>query len=382
MPPRFLPRTTSARHPRSLPHGAPVGQAQERRLAILVEGNFYPNRIKTAAGLVRYSRHRTVAFIDSKNSERHVQDVMGFGGSVPIVSGVPEALSHHPDTLVVGIATKSGRMPVEWWPILRESVASGLHVWNGLHDFLGNDPDLAALAESHGVELWDVRKPGADLRVGEGAARDANAIVVALVGVDSNVGKMTTALELRKWARAQGYNAHFVATGQTGIMIEGSGTPVDALPGDFMSGEVEKLVLSLDAKGADIIFVEGQGSLLHPGYGCETLGIILGCMPDAYVLCHDPARKRQQGLPGDCCALVSLMVDQYEHLTLQYKHPRVVGISLNTFSLSERESFEQVGALERHVGLPVADPIRHGVRGLFEPLENMIHAAPRGAAMV
>src|SRR5690606_4738017 len=157
--------------------------------------------------------------------------------------------------------------------------------------FLGDDPEFRQLAEQKNVNLWDVRKPRPDLEVASAQALKAKAFIVTAVGSDCNVGKMTTMLELQKTAKARGFKTGFVATGQTGILIEGRGTPLDAIPGDFMPGEVERLVMELDAQGCEVIFVEGQGSLVHPAYGPVTLGLMLGAMPDAFVLCHQPTRK-------------------------------------------------------------------------------------------
>ena len=81
----------------------------------------------------------------------------------------------------------------------------------------------------------------------------------------------------------------FVATGQTGIFIEGWGIAVDAVVADFIAGAAEWLVLE-GAKNADIVMVEGQGSINHPGYSGVTLGLLHGSCPDAMILCHQASR--------------------------------------------------------------------------------------------
>src|SRR5205814_2175105 len=83
--------------------------------------------------------------------------------------------------------------------------------------------------------------------------------------------------------------ARFVATGQTGIFIEGWGIAVDAVVADFVAGAAEQLVLQ-GAVYADVVLVEGQGSLIHPGYSGVTLGLLHGSCPDALILCHQATR--------------------------------------------------------------------------------------------
>jgi uncharacterized NAD-dependent epimerase/dehydratase family protein len=183
---------------------------------------------------------------------------------------------------------------------------------------------------------------------------------------------MTVALELEREAQRRGYNAEFVATGQTGILIEGDGTPLDAIPGDFMSGEVERLVVERDRAGADVIFVEGQGALLHPGFGPVTLGLMLGAMPDAYVLCHQVGRETYR--PGYSVPLLSLSrnIVLYEHLMQPYKSPRVACIGLNTVEVDDETARAAAEAACAETGLPAADVIRHGSAELFDALEPVI----------
>ena len=66
---------------------------------------------------------------------------------------------------------------------------------------------------------------------------------VLTVGHDCSVGKMLTSIELTNGLKAAGHDAHFVATGQTGIMVSGEGCPIDRVIADFVSGSVEKMIL-------------------------------------------------------------------------------------------------------------------------------------------
>lgn len=347
---------------------------KKHRIVILAEGKFAPLSAKTANGVIRYSRHETVAVIDSHQAGKTVQDVLGYGGNIPIISSVAEAMQFEPDIFLIGIAPTGGQLPQSFRHFVRDAIEQRLEVWNGMHSFVGDDKEFSELAAKNGVRIWDVRRPRQGLVVADGSALHAKAFVVLMIGSDCNVGKMTTALELQKLARERGYKAGFVATGQTGILIEGDGTPLDAIPGDFMSGEVERLVMQCDADRDDVIFVEGQGSLLHPGFGPVTLGLVLGSMADAYILCHQPSRTTYR--PGYDIELPPLpeVIRGYEDLVRVYKAPKTLALALNTFDLNDEQAEEQKRKLAAETGLPTADPIRHGVTELFDAIEPALKA--------
>lgn len=343
-----------------------------RKIAILAEGKFSVLAAKTAVGVIRYSPHEIVAVIDSDNAGKTVEQTLGFGGSIPVVASLADALKLRPEVLLIGIAPTGGRLPDEWRHFIVEAIEAHLEVWSGMHAFLSDDEEFSALAERKGIRLWDVRQPAPDLNVGMGACLNSRAYIVLTVGSDCNVGKMTTALELQKYASARGYKAGFVATGQTGILIEGEGTPLDAIPGDFMSGEVERLVVTLDKDGADVIFVEGQGSVVHPGFGPVTLGLMLGAMPDAYILCHQPTRKTFRPDYDIPIPPLHTVVLQYEQLMEYFKAPKVRAIALNTYDLTPEQAAAEVDETERIMGMPTTDPIRNGVNRLWNALEPLV----------
>jgi uncharacterized NAD-dependent epimerase/dehydratase family protein len=344
-----------------------------RKIAILADGAFSILGAKTAVGVIRYSRHNVVAVVDSMQAGKTVGEVIGFGGQIPIGKDVEEAAALNPDVLLIGIAPTGGQLPPRFRHFVLEAIRHRMDVWSGLHYFLSDDEELVAEAARWGVELWDVRKPRRDLIVGSGKALHTRALTVLTVGTDCNVGKMTAALELRNACTARGYRAEFVATGQTGILIEGRGTPLDAVPGDFMSGEVERLVLECDEKGADVIFVEGQGSLLHPGFGPVTLALMLGAMPDTYVLCSVPQRTRYR--PDHVIPIppIEQVIRLYEDvMRVAYKAPKVIGVALNTSGMSDEECHSVIEEYQKRTGLPVCDALRTGVDYLLSPLLSLI----------
>ena len=199
------------------PFGGP-GPVSGKRYLILAEGRSGdPHYGKTMRGVVRYAADPTVAILDS---ERVGETYEG----IPIVGVVADALAFEPTTALVGVATQGGRFPPAWRELLRQSVASGLDVENGLHEYLTDDAELVELAQAHGVELRDLRKPPGGLNVPTGANLALDARIVLTVGSDCAIGKMTVSLELDREAKRRGVKSVFVPTGQTGIAIAGWGS--------------------------------------------------------------------------------------------------------------------------------------------------------------
>ena len=259
------------------------------RFLILADGDFGPMTSKTANSVIRYLPERTVAVLDRQQAGKTVQEVLGFGGGIPVVGSMREGLALDRPPYSSG-SPPGRRLPDEWRSWLGEALDAGCDLWSGLHTFLGDDPVLAAKAKAGGRKILDLRKPPADLPVASGAAKTVDPYVVLTVGTDCNVGKMTAQLQLTRKLNDGGLRTRFVATGQTGIMIEGWGIAVDAVVADFIAGAAERLVLQ-GAKDADVVLVEGQGSINHPGYSAVTLGLLHGSCPDGMILCHQTTRQ-------------------------------------------------------------------------------------------
>ncbi len=343
------------------------------RYLVLAEGHFGPVTSKTANSAVRYLPDRIAAVIDSATAGRTVADVLGFGGGIPVVSTLAQGMAYGADALLVGIAPQGGRLPAEWRPVLAQALRSGLDVVSGLHFHLGDDPELAALAESGGRRILDLRRPPADLPVSTGRARDVEALVVHTVGTDCNIGKMTAALQMRDAMARRGTRVGFAATGQTGILIEGWGIAVDAVVADFIGGAAERLVLEA-AEGADVVLVEGQGSLAHPGYSGVTLGLLHGSMPDAQVICHQPSRTCPYGGGGAYrwmpLPTLPAMIRLCEGAIAPLRASPVIGVSLNTWDLSDAEARDTVARAEDETGLPATDPVRFDPAPLVDAVEG------------
>jgi uncharacterized NAD-dependent epimerase/dehydratase family protein len=337
-----------------------VSAQQPERLLILAEGfSGDPHYGKTARGVLAYGERPVVALLDSA---RAGEDQNG----IPIVGNVEEALAFGPTTALVGVATAGGRFPPAWRELLRQAVASGLHLENGLHQFLADDEELSTLAHEHGVELRDLRRPPAGLNVPTGANLDLPTKNVLTVGSDCAIGKMTVSLELDRAAQRRGLASRFVPTGQTGIAIAGWGIAVDAVVSDFLAGAAEQLLVEGHERGGELLFVEGQGAVTHPAYSGVTLGLIHGSTPHAFVLCHQAGAVEVEGYPGHPLLPLAELVELHERISLPARRAKVAVIALNTRTLDEGEARAAIETAADETGLPADDPVRFGADRLLD----------------
>lgn len=334
------------------------------KLAIYAEGEFGKSS-KTAEGVLRYGKNPVVAVIDSKLSGKKVRDVIGIPSDVPIVGSVKESLNMHPDALLLGSAWAGGALPPHWRPDILTAVESGLDIINGLHDFLSEDVEISKAAKQSDARLLDVRRPPDNLPVATGRALEIPGFIVLTVGSDCSVGKMTVSLELAKVAQERGRSAKFVATGQTGIMIAGEGIAVDRVIGDFMAGATEQMVV--DAAGHDYIFVEGQGSLVHPGFSGVTLALLHGSCPHALVLVHNPSRECVKGTKFPITPY-SRLIQIYEEMSSCMRPAKVVAVALNTSAMDDDTAREAIAQAEAETGLPATDAVRYGADKIYDAI--------------
>lgn len=342
---------------------------KSQRIAILAEGSFGVLESKTATVLVRYLPDNVVAVIDSTKAGKDVSDVIDIGKGIPVVKNLKTAMHFQPTMLAIGIAPPGGELPSEWDVIIREAISLGLHIMSGLHHFLSENDELVKLAEKNNVFLWDARKPPDNLPVATCKAADVDATVVLTVGSDCRVGKMLSGIEITKAARARGLNAEFCPTGQNGIMVWGWGIAIDAVVSDFTAGAAEEIVLE-GAKNHGLLIVEGQGSLVHPGYSGVTLSLLHGSMPDAMIFCHQPSRDTVARYSVPLPSLTD-MIAHYEMLTAPIKPAKVIGIALNCFDLSERETSKAITDIEKETCLPATDVVKFGADKLVDAIQKL-----------
>ena len=330
------------------------------RVLILAEGfSGDPHYGKTARGVLAYGERPVVAILDSVRAGESQ-------GGVPIVGSIDDALGFEPTTALVGVATAGGRFPPAWRELLRTAIDKGLHVENGLHEFLADDEELSALAAEHGVELRDLRRPPAGLSTPTGENMRHDAKVALTVGSECAIGKMTVSLELDRAAKARGLESRFVPTGQTGIAIAGWGIAVDAVVSDFIAGAAERLLVEGHERGGELLFVEGQGAVTHPAYSGVTLGLIHGSAPHAFVLCHQAGATEVEGYPGHPLVPLPELVELHEWISLPARKARVAAIALNTRELSEDGALAAIARAEAETGLPADDPVRFGADRILD----------------
>jgi uncharacterized NAD-dependent epimerase/dehydratase family protein len=340
------------------------------RYLLLAEGfSGDPLYGKTMRGVLRYRRDDVAAILDSTRAGE-TED------GVPVIGSVEEALPLEPATALVGVVTQGGRFPPAWMELLRTCVEHGLDVENGLHVFLADDPELRELAARHGVELRDLRRPPADLSTATGENLAVDATIVLTVGSDCAIGKMTVSCELDLEARRRGLRSVFVPTGQTGMVIAGWGIAIDAVVADFLAGAAERLVVEGRDRGGELLWVEGQGSLLHPVYSGVTLGLYHGSVPHLLVLCHEVGRTEIEGAGGGPHRIPPLrdLVELHERLSLPARPASVAAVALNTSRLGEAEARAAIAKAEAETGLPADDPVRFGAEKL---VDAVLAAAPQ-----
>lgn len=294
------------------------------------------------------------------------QRLPGCGVDLDLPDMTPaEAAAAGAKSFVWGVAGFGGVIPPEWTDNLFDAVDAGLDIVAGTHSSLLDVPGLAEAAKSAGVSLIDVRKPPANLPVGSGKKRSGRRLLT--VGTECAVGKKYTALAIAKEMADRGIDADFRATGQTGIMIVGSGIPIDAVVSDFISGAAEALSPDNDADHWDII--EGQGSLFHPAYAAVTLGLLHGSQPDVFIVCHDVGRDVVDGYPDyPTPDFPTLIAQTIEVGKLTNANICCAGFSVNTSSLTDAEREKYIAQVTAETGLPCVDAVATGVGPIVDHL--------------
>jgi len=332
-----------------------------RRMVILTEGHTTPFYAKTAMSLLRYRPADVLALLDTSRAGQNAEDLLGMHGQTPVVASLDDIDS--PDSLVLGIAPPGGKLPEAWRNMIVDAVTRGLDIVSGLHDFLSDDPELSALAAQHGVRLVDVRQNQ------ENSPSDCvdfrpECLRIHTVGNDCSVGKMVASIEIQLELAARGIDAHFVATGQTGIMVSGEGTPIDCVVSDFVNGAAERLVLR--NQHHDVLLIEGQGSIVHPRFSGVTLGMLHGCAPQGLILCYEVGRQTVKGLEHVPIESLGKLRDLYETIASTRYPCRVLGVAMNSRSIDENAAEIERQRAESELGLPVCDVYRHGAGLLAE----------------
>jgi uncharacterized NAD-dependent epimerase/dehydratase family protein len=341
------------------------------KIAIYMEGAVQAPAGKMGLGVLRYSPNQLACVIDSQFAGKSVKELTGIDREIPIVSNVNQAIALGANVFLLGIAPAGGQVPADWWPVIDQAVAGKMSLVNGLHDLMApRYPELSNDPRSGRQFVWDIRIEPVGLANGNGAAARLSNRRLLMIGTDMNVGKMTAGLEIGKAATARGIRTGFVATGQIGITITGAGIPLDAIRVDFASGAVQAEVVRHTEEGAELVIVEGQGSLVHPG-STANLPLLRGSCPTHLIMCHRAGQESLVHISSIRIPDVRKLIDLYEDLAEAcgtFPRPKTVGIALNCGHLTPNQADEACRILEESTGLPCVDVIRHGADRLVDEL--------------
>ena len=327
---------------------------------------------KTGLGLIEWRKPLCAGQLRRPNC--------GVDGGVPDMT-LDEAIASGVRSIIIGVAPAGGSMPESWIAELADAVHRGLDLVSGLHVRLRDFPELVAAANESGAQLIDIRVPPSVISVGTGEKRSGKRLLA--VGTDCAVGKKYTALAIEKEMLARGWSADFRATGQTGIMIAGTGLPIDSVVSDFVSGAAE--MISPPAADDHWDVIEGQGALTHPSFAGVSLGLLHGSQPDALVLCHDASRTHILGLETtQSYPLLSLTETMRVNLEMAHRvNPaaRVVGVSVNSSAVAPDSRQGILAQYEAETGLPAVDPIIDGTARIVDRIAEEFGITPHQAAM-
>jgi uncharacterized NAD-dependent epimerase/dehydratase family protein len=335
------------------------------RVVIMLEDGIKGDHGKTGLAFLRYSQTEIVAVVDRACAGESLVNLTGIERHVPIVANVQAAWVYNPDVLLIGIAPSGGQLPASLQAEVEIAIDAGISIVNGLHTLLA--PQYSNLQP--GQWIWDIRQEPAGLGIGKALARSLSAQRILTVGTDMAIGKMSTSIEIYRAAIKQGIKAQFIATGQAGIAIAGQGIALDAVRVDFAAGAVEKTVLDL-GKDQDLIVIEGQGSLLHPG-STATLPLIRGSQPTGLILVHRAGAKHIRDLPDILIPPLPTVIQLYETLASAggtFGDVKVKAIALNTIGMDNVTAKGAINSTTELTGLPCNDVVRFGAESLIKAI--------------
>jgi len=340
-----------------------------KRFAILCHEAFNYIKNKTGNMLIRYRPDEVVAVIDREKIGSTSEEEVGVGGNTPVLGDFNATLHLEPDTLVIGNATQGGFITDEYKAEIINAMNAGCDIISGMHQFLNDDEELKNIAAQKNVKLIDLRMPPDPPHFPTGTWQNRKVPVLLIVGTDCDTGKMTTAWEVAKRLQDRGRKVEFIGTGQTGILLSGSGVPIDAVKADFMAGEIEFLIQNTP-KDTELVIIEGQGALTNQFYAGVTLGLMHGAMPDYMLMTHDPSRD----LDVTDFPMVSMQHVMDLHLDLMkvFRESKFIGINLLTFAFDEKKALDVIQKSENEFNIPTTDLIRFGDKGLIDAIEGIL----------
>ena len=338
------------------------------KVAVWMEGSLDDDYGKMGISAMRYLENEIVCVIDSTHSGKAVADVIPIiKKDILIVDSIDNAKSMGASVLLMGVLTSGGVLPEQWEGLIIKALKLGFSLINGLHVNL-NDKYSSYIVDKQNQWIWDTRTPQFIPKIGSGEAMQLTNKRVLMIGTDMAAGKMTAGLELYSYLKDKSIKVGFIATGQVGITVTGKGIPLDAYKLDYACGAVQQAVMQ--EKDKDIIIVEGQGSILHPG-STATLPLMRGTCPTHMILCHlahqDTLRSPDWVKVPNLLSFIKLN-EELANVLGTYANSKVVGIALNTSRLDENDAKNYIAKVETETGLPAADVVRFGGDKIFDTI--------------
>ena len=322
---------------------------------------------KTGNMLIRYRPKEVCSIIDPDNAGKKASDILGYGGEIPIVKNFKDSKIYSPDSLVIGNAPQGGVINEDYKEEIKKAISFGCDIYNGMHQFLKDDPHFSELAKTNKVKIYDLRRPPHPPHFPKGLWKERKAKVLLVVGTDCDTGKMTTAWEITRRLKKRGRRVEFIGTGQTGILLGKYGIPIDAVVADFMVGETEFIMDSI-SNDTELIIVEGQGSISNMYYAGVTLGLMHGAMPDYLVLTHELGRELD--VCNNPIPSIKDTMDIYISLMKNFKKTKFLGINLITLQTDEDQALKEIDNMALKYNLPVTDLVRFGSKEMIEKIEK------------
>ncbi|UFH52391.1 DUF1611 domain-containing protein [Spirosoma sp. KNUC1025] len=345
------------------------------RAILLTDGLLSTPNAKTAHGLIRGTeRYTIVGAVDRPTAGQDAGAMLdGNFRNIPVFASVDDALAQVEAVsyAIVAIATNGGVLPESMLTDIKNCLEHGLSIVNGLHEFLNDKPDIVALAQQHGAQLIDVRrpKPRNELHFWTGEVRQITAPIIAVMGTDCALGKRTTARLIREACGQHNLNAQMIYTGQTGWLQGGQyGFVFDSTLNDFVSGELEHALVSCWREtGADVLLIEGQAALRNPSGPCGSEFLVSG-NARYVVLVHAPKRTYYD----HDAAWGKIPPVESEIALIRAYGSDVIALALNTEDCTDEDASTYQKEFSERLGIPVLLPLQTGVDAVIPVIKSLI----------
>jgi uncharacterized NAD-dependent epimerase/dehydratase family protein len=329
----------------------------KKHAIVYAEGIYNCANGKTAHGLVRYSkRYEISCVVDSTIIENDAGVILdGKNRNIPLYNNPNQALKlTNADTFIIGAVSEGGVLPRGYDKAVEWALSKGLDVVSGLHYFISDNPHFVKLSKEKKYK-----------RFYTGEIDKVKSIRIAILGMDSAIGKRTIAVLLNEELKKHGKKSDMIFTGQTG-WLQGwkHGIILDAMINDFIAGGIEGAIIdSWKDDRPDFMIIEGQGSLVHPFFpgGFE---ILAAGKIDGFILVDAPKRPHLDGFPGYPMPDPKRVVRIAELLT----EKPLVGIGINKENMDEDDIRISKKKLCKMFNVPVVEPLSDGVGNLVDSL--------------